>query len=329
MSASFPYHLCLTHSPLVSMVFQTAMTHLKVPDDRIRSISRRGVTPAGQGVCLDDLSDEMEAQFKSFQRWHYRRSLREFRDIINNLTGSRKFIAYLPHLNRIFYQEVIAHPNCVGFLYVEEGFTSMNWKSKRRSKASFGKRLKNQLRGLWTGSAYGGKEAMYEIEYPKFRGALAISELAFQGMERVLNVTPWISPYPVSKGAVTTYVILDTSYLHRGIPWDSYRMALVAALLGEIASGRSIAIKFHFADECSKERFQEIREEIGTGILLERDFSVEDHFCAGDLLLFAVSSLGYYVAKFGGMATCFASKIEGMDLNEWIAEGRLPADFPK
>lgn len=324
MTNSEPCHLCLTHSPLVTMVFQTAMTHLDIPEGCIRSISRRGVRPAGQGISLDELSDDLELRFKGFQRTGYRRTLQKIRNLVDDLIEGRKFIVYLPHLNRILYQEIIAHPACAGYLFVEEGFTSMNWKS---TKSSIGKRLKNRLRSLWSGSAFRGNRAMYDTVHPKFQGALAISESAFQGMKKVLNVAPWIPAYPSSEEPGTLYVILDTSYLHRGIRWESYQSALVKALRNEASSGRNIAIKFHFADVESKAHFRSIRNEIGAAELLARDFSVEDHFCAGDLLFFAVTSLGYYVAKFGGKVKCFALTIEGLDLEKWVAEGLLPADF--
>ena len=154
MSGTTPYHLCLTHSPLTSAVFEAAMKRLDVPPDRIRSFSRRAVAPVGSGVRLDDLSDNLQSAYKRFDRRGYARLRSALVHRLEELTGGESFLAYIPHTRQIVYQEMIDHPKCAGYFFIEEGFTSMAWKSHRNVKLSRAKRFQHAIRKLWTGSRF-------------------------------------------------------------------------------------------------------------------------------------------------------------------------------
>ncbi len=325
-------HLCLTQSPLITLVFQTAMKHLEIPAGSLKSISRRSVKPAAAGMCLDDLSAALEAHYKKADRRGYLASRAELVQKVREITDGEKFLAYLPHLQRLFYQEIVAHPDCEGYLFVEEGFTSMDWQARQAVDMNAGKRALSALRAWWTGSRFDAQRAMFDIADRKFRGAISISPQAFSGMTGVVNVAPWIPRYHSTGGPKNVYVILDTSYLHRGIRWEDYEKAAVVAILTEAAEAASIRVKFHFADTQASAHFESMRQKCAaTGglTLLESDFSVEDHLTADDRLLFGVSSLGYYAAIFGGRVKCFAPEVAGLDLPAWIRRGLLPRDFPE
>lgn len=325
-------HLCLTQSPLITLVFQAAMKHLEIPAESMKSISRRSVKPAAAGLCLDDLSDALESHYKKADRRGYLECRAEFVRKVREITGGGKFLAYLPHLQRLFYQEIVAHPDCEGYLFVEEGFTSMDWQARQTVEMSTGKRLLSVLRAWWTGSRFDARRAMFDIADRKFRGAVSISPQAFSGMPGVVNVASRIPPYRSAGGPKNVYVIFDTSYLHRGIRWEDYQQAAVGAILAEAADAASIRVKFHFADPQVAAHFDSLKRQCaaaGRLTLLESDFSVEDHLTADDCLLFGVSSLGYYAATFGGRVKCFAPEVTGLDLAAWIGRGLLPRDFPE
>ena len=322
-------HLCLTQSPLITMVFQGAMKEMGVPADQIRSVSRRSVLPAGEGRCLDDLSDRLEAAYKGFRRGEYRRLQEELRRQIDEITGSRGFLAYIPHTQRLMYQEILAHPKCLGYLFVEEGFTSMSWKGHQAVKAGTGKRLQYRLRSAWTGSSFRFDREMFDVRSKGFRGAIAISKHAFTGMEKVTDVSKWIRRYEPQGQPKRVFAVLDTCYLHRGIRWDDYADALVEAVNAEAAPETEVFIKFHFVDTEAEGKFAALKKRIQarTMTLLPREFSVEDALSADDRLLFGVSSMGYYVAIFGGSVRCFAPAVKELDVGQWIAKGGLPGDF--
>lgn len=324
-------HLCITHSPLVTHIFQAAMRHLDVPAGSVTSISRRSVKPVGKGLCLDGLSDELEACYKRFDRTGYSRCRAEIQRQVRELNGGREFIAYIPHLQRALYQEVAAHPDCRGYRFIEEGFTSMDWQSRQTVKMKPVKRIQNTLRAWWTGSAFDVLRPMFDCADPKFSGAISISPYAFSGMPEVMNVSAHIPRYPAGEGTGKLYVVLDTAYLHRGIRWEDYRNAMVRAIAREAAGCETVRIKFHFADESAATRFQSIQADLPNLrlSLLEPSFSIEENLTAADRVLFAVSSLGYYAAIFGADVKCFAPDIEGFDLDQWLRRGLLPPDFPE
>ncbi len=327
-------HLCLTQSPLITLVFQAAMDELEVPPDSVRSISRRSVKPAGQGVCLDDLSTRLDERYKKFDRRGYSQLLAELRGKVAEITGGRKFIAYIPHTQRLMYQEIIGLPECNGYRFVEEGFTSMAWRTHQGPRSSLRKRFVSRLRTWWTGSAFRSSRDMFDVTNQGFLGAVAISRHAFATMDRVTNVGARICRYEIGDGRKRLFVILDTSYIHRGIQWADYSDALVGAVLDEAADAQELMIKFHFADNECQSHFSELKEKISleAGLpmrLLSGDFAVEEQLTASDLVIFSVSSLGYYAAGFGAQVRCFAPQVKGMDIDTWIRKGGLPADFPE
>ena len=329
MSDSALQHLCVTHSPLVTHIFQAAMRHLNVPADSVSSISRRSVKPAGKGLCLDELSDELESSYKRFHRTAHSRCRAEIQREVRRINSGREFIAYLPHLQRALYQEIAAHPDCRGYRFIEEGFTSMDWQARQTVKMKFGKRLQNSLRTWWTDSAFDARRPMFDCSHPKFCGAVSISPHAFTGMPGVVNVSAMVPRYPANGGLGNLYVVLDTSYLHREIRWEAYRSAVVAAIAREASGDMPVRVKFHFADESAAARFESLVADLpGQPLtLLEPSFSIEEKLSAADRVLFAVSSLGYYAAIFGANVKCFAPDIAGFELGQWVRRGLLPPNF--
>lgn len=327
------YHLCLTQSPLISMVFRAAIRKMGIPPERVRSISRRSVKPVGEGVCLDGLSDRMEAAYKGFKRKVYRELKRELGSELERMTEGGPFHAYIPHTQRLMYQEVLAHPLCQGYCFVEEGFTSMSWEVLQTANLPLKKRLQNKMRSWWVDSAFDAERYMFDVSDPKFRGAVAISRNAFRGMEHVTDVSEEIHHYTRGEEPSRWFVVLDTSYLHRGILWQDYEDALVDAIAEASAEKPDVIVKFHFVDDKAVEHFEAIRarveDKVGELTCVGRDFSVEEALRANDVVVFAVSSLGYYVSLFGGAVHCFANRIRGLDVSVWIKEGRLPEDFRK
>ncbi|HEX7262188.1 MAG TPA: hypothetical protein VF258_10270, partial [Luteolibacter sp.] len=71
MTQQAPCHLCVTHSSLVTQVFEAAMRLREIPVADVRSIARRGAPLAGSGLHLDDLSDELERHFRKCDRQGY------------------------------------------------------------------------------------------------------------------------------------------------------------------------------------------------------------------------------------------------------------------
>lgn len=320
-------HLCLSHSPLTSLVFQAGMREMNIPARQVRSITRRSVRPVGEGICLDDLADRMERSYKAFRRSDYRRSIDELDGHLETLTGGKPFIAYIPHTHRILYQEITGHPCCAGYVFLEEGFTSMGWKTRLGLEMDFLKRVQNGLRTLWSGSHYRPARPMFDHHAPGYRGALAISPHAFHGMPGVRDVSSFVPAFAPASAAPRLFVVLDSSYLHHGIRWENYEAAMVDAILADDAE--SILIKFHFADRQAVSRFAALRDRIAPrkAVFLEKDYPIEENFRVNDRILFAVSSLGYYTALFGCGVRCFAPSIKGLDVKQWIARQALPPDF--
>jgi len=333
MTPETPCHLCVTHSPLVTRVFQATMLHRKISEDSCRAIARRGVPFPGVGLCLDDVSDEMESCFRRFDRHGSSEAWKRFDEALRGLTGEKPFEAYIPHANKIIYQEIICHPQCAGYSFLEEGFTSMAWDRWPNVRSTWSKILRNHLRTMWVGPRYRFTRAMFEHSLPRYRAAYAISKHAFDGMPGRTDVSAHVPPLPPGDGPGNTYVILDASYLHQGVRWEAYENALVAAVLSHAPPSAELRVKFHFADSRAPQRFENIRKRLAEGGLesvrvLGPDFSVDDNLTDVDLLLFAFTSLGYYAAPAGARVRCFAADIEGVSISSWIANGWLPADFP-
>lgn len=332
MNENTRYHLCLTHSPLTSIVFEAAMKLHGVPAWLIKSISRRSVSPVGSGLMLDDLSDIFKSAYRNFDRHLYTQAKAQLGDYLEELTNGKLFLAYIPHTRQILYQETISHPNCAGYYLIEEGFTSMAWLSHQTLRYSFLKRLQHTLRKSWSGSCFSIARDMFDTTDPRFCGAISISHQAFVGMPSVLNVSSGVPCYTRQGELKRLYVILDTSYLHRGIRWQDYEEALVGAIVEEYTLASRILVKFHFADNRVSERFISLGNRVaaaggGQLELLDHEFSVEAELTGDDCLLFGVSSLGYYAAIFGGKVKCCASEIKGLDVEQWMANGLLPQDF--
>jgi hypothetical protein len=274
----------------------------------------------------------LEKAFKSWDRLLYARCKEDLFRKIGLLTDDQPFIAYIPHTQLLMTQEIISHPSCVGYRFVEEGFTSMAWATHQGLRTTQIKCFLSYLRALWTRSNYRAGRDMFDLKNDRFQGALAITPAAFSGMEQVVNVSSCMKKIVDSDQPPRLFVILDTCYLHRGILWQDYEEALSGAVVKEAGEYREIIIKFHFADTNSSNHYasllSKIRKNIGIPIrLVGRSYSVEKELIANDCVLFAVSSLGYYTAFFGGQVKCFADKIQGINLETWIQKGALPKDF--
>lgn len=327
-------HLCVTHSPLVTRVFEAVILQRGIQADSIRWIARRGVAIHGSGANLDEVSDEMERCFGDYDRSGYISIRKRFDEALHRLTEGRSFEVYLPHANKIIYQEIIRHPKCVGYSFLEEGFTSMAWDiwPKARARSTWSKVFRNYLRTWWVRPSYHFNRPMFEHSLPHYRAAYAISKHAFRGMPGRADVTKHLPSMPAVDETNNTYVILDSVYLHLRIPWENYENALVAAVLKHSPPSSELRIKFHFADARAQQRFGSIRERlVEAGLssicLLGSDFAVEDNLTSEDLLIFAVTSLGYYSALAGARVKSFADAIDGLPLHTLILNGALPGDF--
>lgn len=334
MTRQAPCHLCVTHSPLVTRVFESAMGWLSVPDDMVRTISRRGAPFRGVGLCLDELSDQWEDCFRKGDKAGYHELGKVLDAAILSLTGGRPFEAYIPHANKILYQEIITHPDCAGYSFIEEGFTAMSWSTRKNARFTPWKIFRNHLRTWWIGPRYQFKRPMFVHSLPHFRAAYAISGQAFRGMPGRTDVRDFVPPFAAGNPPGKTYLILDASYLHFGVRWEDYENALVGVLLACDLPAGDVCVKFHFADAGRQARFESIRRRLEDAagpslILLDQGFSVEDHLTQQDLVCFAFTSLGYYAALAGTRVTCFADRIHGVSISKWTRDGRLPEDFPK
>jgi hypothetical protein len=149
-----------------------------------------------------------------------------------------------------------------------------------------------------------------------------------------VDVSAHVPPLPAGTPPGNTYIILDAIYLFQGIRWQDYEDALVAAVLSSNLPAGELLVKFHFADTGAREKFESIRRRLeGRGVpplrMLGADFPVEENLTGQDLLLFAVTALGYYAALSGTRVACFAERIKGLSLPSLIAAGKLPQDFRK
>ena len=127
-------------------------------------------------------------------------------------------------------------------------------------------------------------------------------------------------------------MILDAIYLFQGIRWEDYENAMAGALRNIPEPVGEILVKFHFADPDPEGKFASLKRRLADVKaadvrLLGRDFVVEDHLTACDLLVFALTSFGYYAALSGARVCCFAGGIHGLPLDSLAASGKIPADF--
>ncbi|HEX7262267.1 MAG TPA: hypothetical protein VF258_10670, partial [Luteolibacter sp.] len=248
--------------------------------------------------------------------------------------GGRPFEAYIPHANKILYQEIISHPQCSGYSFVEEGFTSMAWNTRRNARFTPAKNFRHHLRTWRVRPRYRFKRPMFVHTLPHFRAAYAISDQAFLGMPGRTDVSACVAMPPAGNPPGKIYLILDACYLHAGVRWEDYENALVAAVRVLAAQSGEVLVKFHFADPAPAAKFESLRRRLTDDgcprlCLLAADFPVEKNLTQQDTLLFALTSLGYYAALAGARVSCFAGNIEGVSIPAWIREGRLPEDFPK
>ncbi len=333
MTREIPCQLCVTHSALVTRVFEAAMSQRCIPTEKTRSLSRRSAPVCGIGLSVDDLSDEMEDCFKSYDRKGFQALLNRLDHTLSELTEGRPFEAYIPHANKILYQEIIFRPNCVGYSYLEEGFTSMAWSTQRNARTSWAKILRSSIRSWRVGSHYRFSRPMFDHTLPGYQAAYAISDSAFKNMPGRQDVVAYLPPLPTGDGlAGHTYIILDALYLFQGIHWEDYENALVKALLSQELPDGEMLIKFHFADAGSAEKYQSLCQKlVGRGTpplrLLGASYAVEQNLTARDLVVFAYTSLGYYAALMGVRVCCFAGDIQDLPIPSLIQSGKLPADF--
>lgn len=334
MTQQAPCHLCVTHSSLVTQVFEAAMRLLQIPVEDVRSIARRDAPLSGSGLHLDDLSDELERHFRKCDSKGYHEACERLDAALRSLTGGRPFEAYIPHANKILYQEIICHPQCSGYSFVEEGFTSMVWSTRRNARFTPAKIFRHHLRAWRIRPRYQFKRPMFVHSLPHYRAAYAISSRAFLGMPGRTDVSACVTPPLAGNPPGKTYLILDACYLHAGVRWEDYENALVAAVRGQAVPSGEVLVKFHFADADPNAKFESIRQRLDEDggprlCLLGADFPVEKNLMQQDMLLFALTSLGYYAALTGARVSCFAGRIEGVSISAWIRDGRLPEDFPK
>jgi hypothetical protein len=261
-------------------------------------IARRGVSITGIGLHLDGISDEMEDCFRRFDRRGFRKVLKRFEEALNKLTEGRPFEVYVPHMNKILYQEIISHPDCTGYSYLEEGSTSMTWSSRRNAKTSWAKILRSHVRSWWVGSRYQFTRLMFDHSRLHYKSAYVISKLAFQGIPGRMDVSEHIPPLPSGTGDGNTYLILDAIHLLPGVRWEDYEEGLVQALIENRLPPGELLVKFHFAEADAVLKFESIRRRLAAVDtpplrMLGTDFSVEEHLTREDLLLFAVTTLGH------------------------------------
>lgn len=334
MNREPPCHLCVTHSTLVTRVFEAAMSQRCVPLGNMRSLSRRGAPFRGAGLSVDDISDEMEETFRNFDRKGFHAVLKRLDRVLCDLTEGRPFEALVPHTNKILYQEIISHRNCLGYSFLEEGFTSMAWSTRRNARTTWAKILRSDIRAWRVGSHYRFSRPMFDHTLPGYQAAFAISELAFKDMPGRLDVATHVPPLPAGDLYGNTYFILDAIYLFQGIRWEDYEDALVKAVLGAALPAGELRVKFHFADTGSAQKFESLCQRLaGSGVpplrLLAADFPVEEYLTAQDLVLFAVTALGYYAALAGARVRCFAGEVKGLSIPSLIDSGKIPADFKR
>lgn len=332
MTEPAPIHLCVTHSPLVTRVFHAEMRRRQIPETAIGFLSRRKTPFPGRGCAMDEVSDGMDLAYRKLDRRGYRAAQQRLDEAIRSLAGGAPFETYVPHLNKMLYQEIVRHPRCTGYSFLEEGYTAMNWSSRRNARITGHKILRSWLRDLWIGPRYQLTRPMFDPTLPHYRSACAISKLAFRGMPGRVDVSACLPPLPPGIPPGRILLILDTSYLHQGLIWQNYEDAIVTTLREDAPHTAELLVKFHFADPEADTRFRSLAgrlDSFGFPSIrkLPRDFQIEENLTSEDLLVFGTTSLGYYTSLAGGRVKCFAGAIEGMSFEDWIRRGDLSEDF--
>lgn len=332
MSQETECHLCVTHSALVTRVFAAAARELGLPEDSLRYISRRGTRIPEPGTCFDDISDEMDRCLKRFDRGGFRLVRRRFEEALGRLTGGRPFEAYLPHGNKILYQEIIGHRSCAGYSFLEEGFTSMAWNTWRNDRSSRAKILRSAARCVWVRTNYRFTRPMFDHSRPHYRAAFALSGAAFQGMPGRIDVAAGLPPLRPGKPPGSVYLLLDMSYRHSGRSWEDYANSMARAVRLHSLADADVRIKFHPSDSDVSRKFESLRRRLADQgfsrvSLLGPEFQTEEELTASDLLVFGTSSVGYYAAIQGVRVACFADETEIAFIASLIGRGKLPKDF--
>jgi hypothetical protein len=327
-----PCHLGVTHSTLVTRVFEAAMNHLGVPSGETRMLSRRSAPLRGIGERVDALSDAFEDCLKRADRLGYQAHRSELDALLRRLTGERRFTAWLPHLNKPIYQEIAFHPDCASYGFLEEGFTSMDWRDRRNARSSAAKIFRSALRCWWVGARYRFTRPMFDCSLPHYQGACAISALAFAGMPERLMVANDLPALPTGTPPGHCYLVLDAIYLQQGVSWDDYAAAILSVLGETSLPAGELRIKFHFADAGAREKFDALCRAVAAEQLppmrwVDADFAVEDHLTSHDLLVFGTTAMGYYAALAGCRIRCFADRVAGLSLDDLLRTGKLPSDF--
>lgn len=332
MTAAAATHLCMTHSPLVTRVFEAAMRREAVPPASTGFLSRRATPFPGRGLLVDDTSDAMDLAYRKLDRTAYHAARAGLDEAIRALCGDAPFEAYVPHLNKMIYQEIVLHPRCRAWSFVEEGYPPMNWRSRMNARITPAKILRSWLRDFRVGPRYRLTRPMFDHSLPGYRAAYAISKLAFRGMPGRVDVAPDLPPLPAGQPPGRNLLILDTSYLHQGLEWKNYEQAVIGILESSVSREAPLLMKFHPADTEAQARYEALvshLRDFGFPSIerAPRDFQIEENLTAADLLVFGTTSLGYYMALAGARVRCFADRIAGLSFEDWIRRGDLPEDF--
>ncbi|MBK1855217.1 hypothetical protein JO972_09635 [Verrucomicrobiaceae bacterium 5K15] len=321
--------LCVTHSPLVTRVCQAAIRQRNIPRNRVAWVGLRSTLPPSTPGHLDLINDQLKNAIKRGNRSSYQEARNRLFSLLEQVLPG-PFNVLLPHTNEPSYREILAHPRCRGWGFVEEGFTCMDWESRNQSNLPWRRRLRDALRYRLAGAQ--PKRPMFDHAGSQFLGAYALSPRGFAGMPQRIDIRDHIPPFPDGEGR-RLILVLDSSYIHRGVIWNDYLEALLDAAT-QLAPGHdALWLKFHFADLSINAHFQEIghawqrRGQTSTIQLLPADFSIEDHLQTNDTLLTGVSSLAYYAALSGLRVHSFAPALNGCDLGQWSRRGLLPDDF--
>ncbi|SHI84619.1 hypothetical protein SAMN02745181_1025 [Rubritalea squalenifaciens DSM 18772] len=317
----------VSHSPLVTRVFKAAMQVQKVSREDWTLLGRRSVFSKESPYSLDDLTDAMEAAYKRVDRRAYRKAKEDLTEMLCRYAPDGYEVA-LPHANQIIYQEIISHPLCRGYYLLEEGFTSMNWRHYNQRKLTWEKALKYRLRSMVTGSRFDSRRPMFDMDDQLYRGCFTVSDSAFKNVGGRRDVSEGLATLG-NRGDDAkrrVYVVLDSSYCNQGISWENYRDALVQVL--NRSDREEVMVKFHFADARRVERFGELQKALKLRklALLDSCYCIEDALMREDLVLFGLSSLGYYAQLLGCEVETFCHKIQGFDLESWVNQGWLPRE---
>lgn len=322
--------ICITHSPLVTRVYQAAMQLKQVDRGDQLVFGRRSVLPEGSEFGLDALSDQLEKAFKKGKRSSYQSKRKQLFQLLEK-NAPHGFEVTLPHLNQIIYQEIVSHTLCHGYYFAEEGFTSMNWRKYNSRNQDKAVPFKLRLRRFLTGSHFQPSREMFDAGHATYLGAFAISPDAFRDIQKRHDVSAHLPALRPAGENRTLYAVLDSSYLNQGIAWDDYLDALTRKIAESFRAGDKVFIKFHFADKDRLAHFTEITTALPEMnlTLLDSDFCIEDALCKDDLVIFGLTSLGYYASLLGCESLSFSGDIKGFDAARWVSKGWLPEPIAK